>query len=184
MAVSLLTRPDAVHDMRPVRAERGEGGRDLMPFEGDEGWLLAARSHTRARSRHMTPRLNPRILFQARNQPVQTSRPFCCTGDDAVTRDEDPRLPTRLAPRVRPPLVDRVHRVELGAADAEPFTFLSIRFLLAIVALAPAALLRGSLMGPWALRGHALVVGALVHRGYLGGVFWAIRHGMPAGSSR
>lgn len=70
---------------------------------------------------------------------------------------------------------------KLGAADAEPFTFLSIRFLLALSALAPAALLRGSLMGPWTLRGHALVAGALIHGGYLGGVFWAIRHGMPAG---
>ena len=67
---------------------------------------------------------------------------------------------------------------KLGAADAEPFTFLSIRFLLALLVLAPVALARGSL---WPLRGHALVAGALIHGGYLGGVFWAIRHGMPAG---
>ncbi len=70
---------------------------------------------------------------------------------------------------------------KLGAADAEPFTFLSLRFLLAILILAPVALSRGSLTGPARLRGHAVVVGALIHGGYLGGVFWAIRHGMPAG---
>jgi drug/metabolite transporter (DMT)-like permease len=33
----------------------------------------------------------------------------------------------------------------------------------------------------WNERGHAMVVGMLIHGAYLGGVFWAIRHGMPAG---
>lgn len=70
---------------------------------------------------------------------------------------------------------------KLGAADAEPFTFLSLRFILALLLLAPVALLRGSLTGGWRARGHAAFVGALIHGGYLGGVFWAIRHGMPAG---
>jgi drug/metabolite transporter (DMT)-like permease len=70
---------------------------------------------------------------------------------------------------------------KLGAADAEPFTFLSIRFMLAILALAPIALLRRSLSGAWRSKGHAALAGALIHGGYLGGVFWAIRAGMPAG---
>lgn len=70
---------------------------------------------------------------------------------------------------------------KLGAADAEPFTFLSLRFALAIVVLLPVAVLRGSLKQDWRKRGHAALVGALIHGGYLGGVFWAIRHGMPAG---
>jgi drug/metabolite transporter (DMT)-like permease len=70
---------------------------------------------------------------------------------------------------------------KLGAADAEPFTFLSMRFVLAILVLLPVALLRGSLKEDWRRRGHAALVGALIHGGYLGGVFWAIRHGMPAG---
>ena len=70
---------------------------------------------------------------------------------------------------------------KLGAADAEPFTFLSIRFMLAILLLLPVALLRGGLKGGWRPRGHAALVGALIHGGYLGAVFWAIRHNMPAG---
>jgi drug/metabolite transporter (DMT)-like permease len=70
---------------------------------------------------------------------------------------------------------------KLGAADAEPFTFLSLRFVLAILVLLPVAILRESLKGGWRSRGHAALVGALIHGGYLGGVFWAIRHGMPAG---
>ncbi len=72
---------------------------------------------------------------------------------------------------------------KLGADDAEPFTFLALRFVLAILALLPIALARGSLKGDWRSRGHAVVVGALMHGGYLGGVYWAIRYGMPAGVS-
>ena len=49
---------------------------------------------------------------------------------------------------------------KLGAADAEPFTFLSLRFGLAILVLAPVAVAMGSLVGPWRLRAR----GAL-HRG-------------------
>lgn len=52
----------------------------------------------------------------------------------------------------------------LGGADAEPFTFLSIRFILAVLALALVALVRGTLLGPWRQRGrqsrrsyHALI---------------------------
>jgi drug/metabolite transporter (DMT)-like permease len=70
---------------------------------------------------------------------------------------------------------------KLGSADAEPFTFLSLRFALAIVVLLPVAVLRASPKGDWRKRGHAALVGALIHGGYLGGVFWAIRHAMPAG---
>jgi len=70
---------------------------------------------------------------------------------------------------------------KLGAADAEPFTFLSLRFALAILVLLPVAVLRASLKQDWRKRGHAAFAGALIHGGYLGGVFWAIRHGMPAG---
>ena len=70
---------------------------------------------------------------------------------------------------------------KLGAADAEPFTFLSLRFALAMLILLPVAAARGALKGDWRQRGHAALVGAMIHGGYLGGVFWAIRHGMPAG---
>lgn len=70
---------------------------------------------------------------------------------------------------------------KLGANDAEPFTFLSLRFLLVLGFMAPVAIYRGSFGRGLHERGHALVVGMLIHGIYLGGVFWAIRNGMPAG---
>jgi drug/metabolite transporter (DMT)-like permease len=65
----------------------------------------------------------------------------------------------------------------------EPFTFLLIRLaiagaLLALIALATRA--------PWPAGAgwrHAVVAGLLLHAGYLGGVFWAISRGVPAGIS-
>ena len=66
---------------------------------------------------------------------------------------------------------------------AEPFTFLAARFALAFAILAVLAVALGSRWpGPRAAL-HAAVAGALMHGIYLGGVFWAIRHGMPAGLS-
>ena len=70
-----------------------------------------------------------------------------------------------------------------GMPFAEPGTFLSIRFVLAFVLMAAIAMLLGA---DWPRRGaaaNALLVGVLVHGVYLGGVFWAVRHGMPAGIS-
>ena len=64
----------------------------------------------------------------------------------------------------------------------EPFTFLAVRFVLAflllgaaVVVMRPALRLRDILL--------AGMAGVLMHGVYLGGVFWAIRHGMPAGLS-
>jgi drug/metabolite transporter (DMT)-like permease len=64
---------------------------------------------------------------------------------------------------------------------AEPFTFLFVRFVLT-------ALLLGGLVWWWRAaslppRGaiHAAIAGAMIHGVYLGGVFWAIGNGMPAG---
>jgi drug/metabolite transporter (DMT)-like permease len=71
----------------------------------------------------------------------------------------------------------------LSADDAEPFSFLAIRFAIVAVILAVAALVFGA---PWPNRraaAHALVVGALMHGGYLGCVFWSISRGLPAGVS-
>jgi drug/metabolite transporter (DMT)-like permease len=70
---------------------------------------------------------------------------------------------------------------KLGADDAEPFTFLSLRYLIVLAILIPAALLVGRRANSWSERGHAMIVGMLLHGLYLAGVFWAIRHGMPAG---
>ncbi len=68
--------------------------------------------------------------------------------------------------------------------DAEPFTFLLVRLALAGALLALLALVTRSAWpaGPAAWR-HAAVTGLLLHAGYLGGVFWAIDRGVPAGVS-
>ncbi|MBX0328031.1 EamA family transporter [Oscillochloris sp. ZM17-4] len=70
-----------------------------------------------------------------------------------------------------------------GLPYIEPFTFLLIRFLIAAGLLAAISL---ALRAPWprpAQLGHIAVVGLLLHAGYLGGVFFAIDHGMSAGVS-
>jgi len=66
---------------------------------------------------------------------------------------------------------------------AEPFTFLAARFAITFVLLGALALALGS--ARLGLRGavNAAVAGVLMHGTYLGGVFWAIAHGMPAGLS-
>ncbi len=66
---------------------------------------------------------------------------------------------------------------------AEPFTFLAARFVLAFAILAGAARAMGSARMEGRDRLKAGVAGVLMHGVYLGGVFWAIRHGMPAGIS-
>ncbi len=64
---------------------------------------------------------------------------------------------------------------------AEAFTFLAVRFALALALLVPFVLLRRD---RWPRRReamHAMLAGALIHGAYLGGVFFAIEHGLPAG---
>lgn len=71
-----------------------------------------------------------------------------------------------------------------GLPYAEPLTFLLVRFLIATAILVLIALATGA---PWpqsrtaAL--HSTVSGMLIHGLYLGGIFWAIARGMPAGVS-
>ena len=70
-----------------------------------------------------------------------------------------------------------------GLPYAEPFTFLAVRLALAaaLLGLAAALLRAPAPTGPgW---GRAAVAGLLLHAGYLGGVFWAISRGVPAGVS-
>ena len=71
------------------------------------------------------------------------------------------------------------------AADyADALTFLSARFVLAgLVLLAFALLARAQWPANRAEWGHALLSGVLIHAIYLGGVWWAIRHGLPASLS-
>lgn len=71
----------------------------------------------------------------------------------------------------------------LTAPYAEPLSFLAIRFAIVAVILALGGFI---LRAPWPDRRtalHAVIAGGLIHGGYLGGVFWSIREGMPAGVS-
>ena len=66
---------------------------------------------------------------------------------------------------------------------AEPFWFLAARFSLTIVVLLAIAIpLRAKMLSRRAAF-DAMVAGFLMHGVYLGGVFWAISNGMPAGLS-
>ncbi|AXS42032.1 DMT family transporter [Breoghania sp. L-A4] len=71
---------------------------------------------------------------------------------------------------------------KLGAPYSEPLTFLVLRYIAVLVVLG------GSMLAMRPARGmsvsdclHAMVVGVLIHGVYLGAVFWAIDHDMPAG---
>ncbi len=68
-----------------------------------------------------------------------------------------------------------------GLPYAEPFTFLALRLALAGALLAGlAVVLRAAWPADRAQSGQAGVAGLLLHAGYLGGVFFAIDHGLPA----
>ena len=69
-----------------------------------------------------------------------------------------------------------------GLPDADPFVFLAIRLAIAAVLLAGAALATRRRIDR-AAAGRAAVSGLLLHAAYLGGVFWAISRGTPAGVS-
>lgn len=69
-----------------------------------------------------------------------------------------------------------------AAGHADPLTFLAVRYVLSIVVFVGlAAWLRVSWPRTWAPWRDAMVTGVLIHGIYLGGVYWAIWHGMPAG---
>ena len=64
---------------------------------------------------------------------------------------------------------------------AEPFTFLSMRYALALAILGVVILATSSPFPGWRPAGHAMIAGSLIHGVYLGGVFFAVRHGLNAG---
>ena len=69
-----------------------------------------------------------------------------------------------------------------GLPYAEPFTLLFLRFVLALVLLAPLVMwLRPAMAMSGRERGHLMVSGLLLHGVYLGGVFAAIKLGLSAG---
>lgn len=71
---------------------------------------------------------------------------------------------------------------KFGLPYAEPFTFLLWRFVIAVLLLLALVLaLRAPWPDTWTQAGHIAVAGALVHAGYLGGVFSAMHHGVSAG---
>lgn len=71
-----------------------------------------------------------------------------------------------------------------AAPYADPLTFLSARYVIAGLLVAAFALAAGA---TWPRRRmecvHAAVTGVLLHALYLGGVWWAVAHGLPAGVS-
>lgn len=71
-----------------------------------------------------------------------------------------------------------------SARHADALTFLSVRFGCAAILVAGIALAMGA---PWPKGRRALldcaIAGVLLHAAYLGGVWWAVRHGLPAGIS-
>lgn len=70
----------------------------------------------------------------------------------------------------------------LGTAHAEPYTFLTYRFIIAFFLLLGFALItRASWPKTWQQAGHSFVAGFLIHGIYLGSVFHAIDLGLPTG---
>jgi drug/metabolite transporter (DMT)-like permease len=71
-----------------------------------------------------------------------------------------------------------------GLPYAEPFTYLALRMAIATALMVGLAVaLRSGWPGSFRDAGHIAVSGLLLHAGYLGGVFYAIDRGMPAGIS-
>lgn len=66
---------------------------------------------------------------------------------------------------------------------AEPFSFLAVRFGLTMLIIGAIGLAMGARRADARGAAHAALAGALMHGVYLGGTFWAIRHGMTAGFS-
>ena len=96
-------------------------------------------------------------------------------------------MPRSLLPCLAPPLFVVIWATgfvvaRLVAPYAEPLSFLLLRYGLAIVVLTAVAL---AVRATWPRTLEAwrdgLVAGVLLHGCYLGGVFWAVRHGLPAG---
>jgi len=72
---------------------------------------------------------------------------------------------------------------KLGAPYIEPMVFLSLRFVAVLPVLGVTALFLSKSWPSASAVFHCVVAGMLVHGIYLGGVFWAIKQGMPAGTS-
>lgn len=71
-----------------------------------------------------------------------------------------------------------------SAFYADPLTFLLVRYACAALLIAAIAVAMGA-SWPQGRRAwlDCVVTGVLLHAAYLGGVWWAVRHGLPAGIS-
>ncbi len=97
--------------------------------------------------------------------------------------------PAHLLTRLAPPLFVLIWATgfivaRIVAPYAEPLTFLLVRYVLAILVLGAIV---AAARAPWPRTGrdwaNALVAGIMLHGLYLGGVFWSVKHGLPAGIS-
>lgn len=70
-----------------------------------------------------------------------------------------------------------------GAPVAGPFSLLALRFVIVLPILGIAALLLKRAFPAPRIALDAMLAGGLIHGVYLGGIFWAIAHGLPAGLS-
>ncbi len=70
---------------------------------------------------------------------------------------------------------------KLGIPYAEPLTFMAVRFAIVLPLMIGLALVMRAAWPARAEAGHSMVVGALLHGLYLGGVFIAFAEGVPAG---
>lgn len=95
--------------------------------------------------------------------------------------------PDTVLARVAPPLFVVIWATGFIVARiispyAEPLTFLLVRYLLALMVL---GIIIGLARAPWPRTGrewsNGLIAGVLLHGFYLGGVFWAVKDGLPAG---
>src|SRR5919107_2750913 len=72
----------------------------------------------------------------------------------------------------------------LVAPHTEPLTFLFVRYVLATLVLAGIVVVaRVSWPRRWSDCRTSMTPGVLLHGFYLVGVFWAVKHGLPAGIS-
>ncbi len=70
-----------------------------------------------------------------------------------------------------------------AARLGDPLWFLTFRYGLACLALVPVALVLRARWPNAKMAAHAMAAGVLLHAVYLGGVWWAVGHGVPSGVS-
>lgn len=71
----------------------------------------------------------------------------------------------------------------LSMPYAEPFTFMAIRFVIAVSIMTIWAFASRSVWPTGNALLHAAIAGSLIHGAYLSALFWAVHHGLPAGMS-